>query len=104
MQRNPHASALHLFSNDLPGPIDTAAVTNKSETKELENENKSLIPKSRVPQSYNPTKMECIALRALRFAASLTTHVVIVRRPKHHGRNGPLSVVLGPLWRRLEPI
>ena len=84
----------------MPGPIDTVAVTNKSKTKE--NENKSLIPKSRVPQSYNPTKMECIAFRALRSAASLTTHVVIVRAgPSTTG--GPLSVVLGPLWRRLEP-
>ena len=82
-----HVGALHLSQATALRPVDAVVVPNPSKRKE--NEIKPLVSTSKplsTVQShhfrnrYSPTTSECIAARAWRSAASLTAHVVMMRR------------------------
>ena len=82
-----HVGALHLSQATALRPVDAVVVPNASKRKE--NEIKPLVSTSKplsTVQShhfrnrYSPTTSECIAARAWRSAASLTAHVVMMRR------------------------
>ena len=82
-----HVGALHLSQATALRPVDAVVVPNASKRKE--NEIKPLVSTSKplstvqshhFRKRYSPTTSECIAARAWRSAASLTAHVVMMRR------------------------